>query len=269
MPKDSLVSVIMPVYDPDRDLMKKAIASVFSQTYHNIEIVLGDDGSNIAVESYIYELISELDNPQNVELKIVRNDVNKGISNARNRAIAHSLGKWLVWLDSDDTLQNDCIEKLMVESNSFNLIIGECDVYENDSVFRRKPKPYFEIAKKKLGTEEDPFLLNIISIQPQLILKSDFIEIGGFNEEYKYAELTELFLRYISKKGLEKVNFIENAIYNYNRNRENTLTANRVELFKYRLKALSTYKNKIDQAELIYIERDLLTGFQKYKLLKI
>ena len=269
MLNNGLVSVIMPAFNPDKELMKKAIDSVFSQTYPNIELVIGDDGSQVAILSYIDELVSDLENPRNVKIKVVRNNSNHGISNARNKAISSSSGKWLVWLDSDDSLQNDCITNLMNVSDSYNLVIGECNVYENNSISRRQPKPLFEKAKKLLGTEEDPFLLNIISIQPQLFLKSDFLEVGKFNESFHYAELTELFLRYIFFKGLDRVCFIENAIYNYNRNRENVLSANRKELFRYRLKALTNYKRNFDisSSELVYIARDPLTGFQKYKLL--
>jgi glycosyltransferase involved in cell wall biosynthesis len=248
--------------------LKKAIESVFFQTYPSIELIIGDDGSQVPIESYVYQLVSDLSNPQSIEIRVVRNH-HRGISSARNNAIAYSYGKWLVWLDSDDTLQRDCIMNLMKESDFYSLVIGECDVYENDTVTRRKPKPYFEKVKALLGTENDPFLLNIISIQPQLILKSDLIEIGAFNEDFHYAELTELFLRYISIKGIEKVIFIENAVYNYNRNRESAHTTNRNELFKYRLMALTNYKNycNISSAELEYVGRDTQTGFQRYKLI--
>lgn len=263
-----LVTVIMPAYNPDKRLMKKAIASVFSQTYPNIELVIGDDGSQIAIEDYLDLLISDLNNPNNVKVKIIRNSNNHGISSARNTAINNSLGKWLVWLDSDDSLQDDCIKNLMDESDLFDLVIGECIVYDDNTISRRKPKSLFSLAKEYYGTEKDPFLLNIISIQPQLILKSELMDIGAFNEHFHYAELTELFLRYISIKGLDKVNFIENAVYNYYRNRENSHSTNRKELFRYRLEALTNYKNflKISSADLEYVERDSLTGFQKYKL---
>lgn len=267
---NNLVSIIMPAYNPDKKLLRKAIESVFEQTYTCLELVIGDDGSETAIESYIDDLISDLQNPSDIKITIARNSVNNGISNARNHAIAHSKGKWLVWLDADDTLQNDCVEMLMKESSRYNLVVGECNVYEGNSVARRKPKPYFDEAKKYLKTDKDPFMLNIISLQPQLLLKSDFDEIGGFDENYRYAELTELFLRYVSKKGLDKMNFIENAVYNYYRDKENTHTSNRVELFKYRLNALSNYmkKNKITEGKLAYIGRDCLTGFQKYAISK-
>jgi glycosyltransferase involved in cell wall biosynthesis len=268
MQTNDLVSVIMPAYNPDKELLQKAIKSVFEQTYSYIELVIGDDGSDTAIENYTDGLISGLQNPNDVKIKIVRCNVNKGISHARNQAITQSNGKWLVWLDSDDTLQNDCIEMLMRESDKYNLIIGECNVYEGTTVSRRKPKSYFEEAKKYLKTEKDPFLLNIISLQPQLLLKSDFNEIGGFDENYRYAELADLFLRYVSKKGLGKVNFIEDAMYNYNRDRENTLSRDRNNVFKQRIKALSDYLilNNIYGKQIVYNQRNSQTGMQEYIL---
>ena len=268
MHQNNLVSVIMPAYNPDKELLKKAINSLFQQTYPCIELLIGDDGSDIAVENYIDDLISDLKNPSNIKVSIVRSSTNKGISNARNQAIAHSKGKWLVWLDADDTLQNDCIEMLMRESNKYNLVIGVSDVYEGDNVTRRKPKPYFEAAKKYLKTENDPFLLNIISLQPQLLLKSDFDEIGGFDENYRYAELTDLFLRYVYKKGLDKVNFIEDAVYNYNRDRENSLSKDRENVLKQREIILSNYLtlNNIYDKSIVYSQRNPITGMQEYIL---
>lgn len=101
-----LVSVIMPVYNSE-SYLAQAIDSVLSQTYHDYEIIVVDDGST----DHSREIA--LSYPQ-IEYVFQKNC---GAGEARNRGIAISRGKFLAFLDSDDLWMP---EKLSLQIKTFN-----------------------------------------------------------------------------------------------------------------------------------------------------
>jgi len=264
------VSAIIPSYNPDKGKLLMAVQSLFDQTYPHLEVIICDDGSEFDVDNELRPLLPVLRNPANMTVEIIRNDQNLGISAARNKAIGVAKGKWLIWLDDDDQLGADCLQILISKSDSRKMLIGECVVDENRLISTRRPKSYWQDAKMYFRTERDPFLLNIISLQPQLILKEAFDHIGGFDENYRYAELTELFLRFLLAYGLEEVEFVDRATYYYNRNKPGSLTKHRAELMAFRKKALLSYMCGINVKadDISYVGRNEKTGMQMYKLLK-
>lgn len=102
-----LISVIMPVYNVEIYL-SKCLKSVINQTYENLEIILVDDGSSdksgqICDEFAIYD-----------KRIMVIHQENRGISDARNRALDEINGEYVVFIDSDD-----CVGKFYVQNLYF------------------------------------------------------------------------------------------------------------------------------------------------------
>jgi len=261
-----LVSIIVPYYNCDINLLERAISSAIKQTYTNIEIVICNDGSDESYRNELHKLMEKCES----RVVVVEHERNCGISCARNTAVKHSKGKWLVWLDADDEISSTCVYELIKEAknNSKHFVVGECIVIEGEKSQRRKPAQYFEIAKHELNTPNDPFMLNVISLQPQIIEKFKFDGINGFNEKYEMAEITELFLRFISVYGIDDINFIDSAEYLYYRNRKNSHSANRKKLFEYRKRALTWYRdiNGIEVGDIKYVSRNENTGMQTYSV---
>lgn len=104
-----LVSIIIPVYNVE-DYIVRCLDSVVNQTYSNLEVILvddkGTDKSVEIVESYIKE-------HSNCNFKLIHHEKNLGLSEARNTGIKASTGEYLYFLDSDDELVENCIEKLI------------------------------------------------------------------------------------------------------------------------------------------------------------
>lgn len=98
------ISVIIPVYN-SQSYLERCLESVSSQTYSNIEVIIVDDGSTDA-SSHIYKRF-EKDN-SNV---IVINKSNGGLSSARNAGMIAATGEYIFFLDSDDWLDSNYIEK--------------------------------------------------------------------------------------------------------------------------------------------------------------
>ncbi len=102
--EQNLVSVIIPVYNVERYL-DACVASVCSQTYQNIEIILVDDGSTDR-SSEICEEWAERDDRISVIHK-----KNGGLSSARNAGLDSAKGAYVLFVDSDDTICNNLLEK--------------------------------------------------------------------------------------------------------------------------------------------------------------
>lgn len=88
-----LVSVVLPTYNR-ADVLDRAIDSVLSQTYENIELVVVDDGSTDGTQ----DLLESIDDPR---LEVVVNEENRGQCDARNEGKAAANGSLLAYIDSD------------------------------------------------------------------------------------------------------------------------------------------------------------------------
>lgn len=108
------ISVIVPFYNTGNNL-NKCIESIINQTYKNLEILLVNDGSTD--ESL---KIAESYKDQDSRI-IVINQKNSGVSAARNHGMKQSTGKYLMFIDSDDWVDNDYIFNLY---NGFENGIG-------------------------------------------------------------------------------------------------------------------------------------------------
>lgn len=108
---NQLVSVIVPVYNIDAYLAKSA-ATILSQTYSNIEILLIDDHSKDNSFSVMENLATQDD-----RVKIFRSDHHRGVSSARNFGIKKAKGTFISFVDGDDLLAPQFIESLIEQMN--------------------------------------------------------------------------------------------------------------------------------------------------------
>ena len=105
-----LVSVIIPVYNVE-EFLRRCLDSVCNQTYENIEIIIVNDGSpdNSQV------IIDEYAKKDNRIVSIIQE--NGGLSDARNSGMKVANGKYLMFVDSDDYIEHNCIQLLVDNAN--------------------------------------------------------------------------------------------------------------------------------------------------------
>ena len=106
------VSIIIPVYQVE-NYIERCITSVISQSYNHsaIDCILVDD---CGTDSSIILAQKCIDNYKgDMQFKIIHNKHNCGLSVSRNNGMEIATGDYLFFLDSDDYISNDCIEKLM------------------------------------------------------------------------------------------------------------------------------------------------------------
>lgn len=148
MKDNPLVSVVIPVYKVEKYLVK-SVHSVINQSYKNIEIILVDDGSPDQCPALCDNLASEYNNITVIHKK------NGGLSDARNFGIAQTSGEYILFLDSDDTLDKSAIEGLVQKAteSQADLIIPDRYIQIDESASKEIEKFHFD----KNGFIEDPF----------------------------------------------------------------------------------------------------------------
>ena len=99
-----LVSVIIPAYNADETLVQ-AVRSALAQTVSELEVVVVDDGSRVPVA----RVLGEIDDNR---LSVLRSQVNRGVSAARNMVLEASRAPLVAQLDADDLWHPDHLEAL-------------------------------------------------------------------------------------------------------------------------------------------------------------
>jgi len=160
------VSVIIPVYNCER-YIASAIRSVLEQTYTNWELIIVNDGSTDGTLEICQSFLEK-------DIKII-NQINQGISAARNAGIRNSQGEYIALLDADDIWFPNKLEKQVSFLDSHPLIglvtCGSWLIDEEGSQFGMK-----QILKAGHITAADIFLLNPIKNGSAPLLRRQTLE---------------------------------------------------------------------------------------------
>lgn len=115
------ISVIIPVYN-GADTVLRACESVRNQGYSNMELIVVNDGSKDSTADILRQYAEGKENA------VLINQVNGGVSKARNTGIQAATGEYLMFLDADDELEEDCVEKLLAISQDLDcdIVAGGC-----------------------------------------------------------------------------------------------------------------------------------------------
>lgn len=109
MGKNKIVSIVTPCYNAEKYL-DTYFQSVLSQTYHDLEVIIVNDGSTDNSEKII-KTYSKTLNEAGIVLKFLSYPENKGQAFALNQGLKSVTGDYLTWPDIDDEMTEDCIEK--------------------------------------------------------------------------------------------------------------------------------------------------------------
>lgn len=115
------ISIIIPIYNREQ-FLKECLESVLQQTHQNFELLLVDDGST----DTSLEIIKSFQEQDNRILVFTKK--NGGVSSARNLALDHVTGKYIMFLDSDDRFHKDLLSHLLKNLMEAHADISICDV---------------------------------------------------------------------------------------------------------------------------------------------
>ena len=168
VPKKSIVenipkvSVIIPVYNPGQ-LLSNCLDSVVNQSLKEIEIICVDDGSTDGSLDVLKDYAKK-----DGRFKIFHQK-NKGAGTARNKAIEESTGEFIIFLDSDDWIEQEMCEKLYNHAKKLNTDLVIFDALWH-TVNGTKPFNYF--SKGEFNEDFNSFTFNYKFIKNRLMIAS-------------------------------------------------------------------------------------------------
>jgi len=187
-----LVSVVIPTHDRS-DVIGRAVASVLAQDQRDLEVVVVDDASTDDTAT----VVGALTDPR---VRYVASD-RVGAAEARNVGARAARGRWLTFLDSDDTVTADWISSLLAAAAPGAALVscGYAERLEGSDVVRRAPLP--RLQSPAVGS----FVALIETGGSYLLDRGLFLEVGGFDPAQRAAQHQELALRLgpeLDRRGL-------------------------------------------------------------------
>ncbi|HVF70004.1 MAG TPA: glycosyltransferase [Chthoniobacterales bacterium] len=206
LPRQPLISVVLPVYNPPLRFLEAAIESVRSQIYQNWELCIADDASTDAEVRPLLERLAR----EESRIKIIFRERNGHISACSNSALALATGDWCALLDQDDALTPDALAWVALEigrSPDARLIYSDEDKLDEEGVLST---PFF-----KPDWNPDLFLgqnyINHLGVYSTELLR----EIGGFREGFEGSQDYDLVLRCVERLRPEQIRHIPRVLYHW------------------------------------------------------
>lgn len=164
-----LISIIVPVYNTE-NFLSKCLESLINQTYKNIEIICVNDGSTDNSSQILESFLSK-----DSRITIINQD-NRGISQSRNEALKNASGDYIMFVDSDDWIEEKTCEFVVkeIESHEYDVVMW---AYVSEGATRSDLK--FVFNEKKIFKDE----LSLQKIHRRFI--------GIIEEELRNPELAD------------------------------------------------------------------------------
>lgn len=204
------ISVIIPCFNQEK-YIEECFESVLAQTFTDYEVIIVNDGSTDNSLKIIKEYVNKYKKFRLID------QPNHGVVAARNRAVSEAMGTYIYPLDADDKISPECLKKLYhaIKKGKGDIITSRVLKFgeETGEMILCSPTPCH-------------MAVNNCLVNAALFKKSDFIEAGGYDENFSLGlEDYDLWLNMVFYKKLK--------IYRVQE-----------KLFYYRMKNISESRNK-------------------------
>lgn len=240
---DELVSVIVPIYNGEKDIYN-CVQSIQKQKYKTIEIILVNDGSTDETEMICKKMQEE-----DKRIKYFYKE-NSGVSETRNYGVEKANGEYITFVDCDDEVTEDYISIMYETLKKYNVDVVRCKakrITQNNHILKEN---LYTLRNKKVSGEEKNKLIEHVIIPKEsinaycclLLIKKDYIV--KFDSNLKFMEDTEFFVRLLEK--INSIYMLDKELYIYNYN-EKSATKN-IENIKKNIKEIlkANYIIKMD-----------------------
>jgi len=213
---NKLVSIIIPCYNAEKTVLE-TIDSALNQTYPAVEIIVVDDGSVDNSLNIIKEKAVNLSNLQ------CYSKSNEGLPATRNFGFEKSKGQYVVFLDSDDLLSPTFVSECMAVMESDDelaMVCTQAQFFERETGMVIHPAYSFSLLLMK----------NCLTATA-LINSKFFKDVGMYDENLKFAEDWEFWIRLFSK--YPKNYRIDKPLFHYRkRNTQDSMSDNNIKSSK-------------------------------------
>jgi glycosyltransferase involved in cell wall biosynthesis len=184
------VSIIIPCYN-DEDRVAESIESAIGQTYDNKEILVVDDGSTDRSREVVRSY---------KEVNLLENEKNRGANYSRNIGLKHSSGYFVKFLDSDDVLKKDALEKQVKQSEEVSkkkTVFGRAEVESEERTWTES------LRGRRPGESTIEHIMDVSPGTPHpLHRRSNLEAVGGFREGIPWWQESDLHIR-LALSGIE------------------------------------------------------------------
>ena len=203
-PEAGLISVVIPVWNTDPDMLEELLDSLQSQSYMNFEAVLYD-GASTRPETVETLAVRSKTEPR---FRVVRGEENRGISGNTNEAIRLARGEYVALCDHDDLLSPDALWRMaevIVEKHPDMIYSDEDRVTEGG---RRHMDPHYKPDYCPDNLVSDNYICHLAVIRRTLLE-----EVGGLRTGFDGSQDHDLFLRIAEKT--DRIEHIPRVLYSW------------------------------------------------------
>lgn len=222
--ENTLVSIIIPVYN-NYDYLRTCFDSALRQTYKNVEIITVNDCSpDERVKPLLEEYASKYPNFYTYD-----NVVNQGICITTNIAMEKANGTWFAFLDCDDWLADDAVERLMKKISEKNTaLFGYSNRYNFDNDTKTCEEIDFQCRPTYNYLENLEIGMYVTHLK--IVHKSVFERIGTFDPEYDGVQDYDIALKAAFYFGDSIFSFLREPIYYHRVHSSQTTTVQNTKL---------------------------------------
>ena len=227
---EAMVSVVIPAYNATGTL-ERLFACLLNQTWQNLQIILVNDGSKDGTEEMARKIAEE-----DSRLTVVSQG-NLGISYARNAGVALCRGKYIRFIDADDTLPLDSIERMVrrAEKDGSELVIGGYDQYFGER------KSFHNLAGRDDTVPCDDMMRHLCDhansyfygVLWNKLFVRDLVEKQQcrFQQGLTWGEDFAFVMDYMA--GVKQVSFMKDSLYDYRRTAGSTSIQQVIDCVKH------------------------------------
>lgn len=144
-----IITIIIPIYGVEK-YIERCATSLFEQTLNNIEYIFVDDATpdkSIEILTNVLERYPQ----RKPQVTIIRHARNQGLPAARNTGLAAAIGEYVFHCDSDDYLEKDALERMLIIAENTDSDIVWCDYYLSFSSNERiMTQPYYSNSQEAI-----------------------------------------------------------------------------------------------------------------------
>ena len=201
-----LISVVVPVYNPDPDLFAQMVASVRNQSYWNWQLCLADDRST---DPRIRELLQEIE-AQDQRIRVVYREANGHISEATNSALEVAEGRYIAFVDHDDLLDRDAllwVANAIRETPEAGLVYTDEDKVTDAG---DRYDPHFKPDWNPLLFAENNYVSHLSVVRADIVR-----QVGGCRASFEGAQDYDLLLRCIEQLQDAQIVHVPKVLYSW------------------------------------------------------